>query len=354
MFRFLKAFIAARKFLYLGSPLKGTIPVQSVVRGGNRTVVSLPLNSDTQPDGLHSMFWDNRTGHSQVLALPISGEPTRSFAVVRDFGKQIKVGDMVWLSGWNGEEPEDFGLQNVSDVILPNGTSAYYSPGSTAWVIHVHGRTATRSEPLRNFAAIHDLGFSQLSISHETDEPPLGLGKRRSHLGTQEWIQVEEAISYAVAHGARRVVLFGFSLGSVFIGEFLRRSKAESIVGAVVFDSPLVDFESTLNLQSIRAGFDATLGSYGLQLMRESRIFRLFGLHQAEIPTLLRNLSKPGLVLYSPQDGYVSMQRIPFLAEMNPEFRIVAFANGKHCRLYNQEPERYTKELISFLEDYRT
>ncbi|NBW73831.1 MAG: hypothetical protein EBR26_05475, partial [Microbacteriaceae bacterium] len=325
-----------------------------VQSGENGLVVALPLNSDTQPAGLHSMFWDNRTGHSLVRALPITEQDSRRFEVVRDFGKPVKVGDLVWLSGWNGDQPEDFGLHGVSEVALPNGTSAYYSAGSKVWVIHVHGRTATRSEPLRNFTTISTLGFSQISISHETDEPPLGLGKRRSYLGAKEWLQVEAAVNYAISHGATRVVLFGFSLGAMFIGEFLRKSPLADIVESVVFDSPLIDFESTLNLQSLRAGFDATLGSYGLQLMQDSRIFRLFGLHQPEIPTLLRDVGKPGLVFYSAQDGYVSMQRIPMLAELNPDFRFVSFANGKHCRLYNQEPERYTKELLSFLEDYRT
>ncbi|MFM8926683.1 MAG: hypothetical protein ACKOFA_00560, partial [Rhodoluna sp.] len=291
--RFIKAAVAARRFLYLGSPLRGDIPVLKVLLDGSKTIIELPLNADTLPEGKHSLFWNDRNGHNLVMALPLTSNAVRSFEVLQSFGQKINPGDKVWLSGWNGQRPEHFGLNAVLDIKLSNNTSAYLQKGGKSWVIHIHGRTATRAEALRNFEAIQSLGFSQIAISHETDKPPLGLGTKRSYLGASEWKQVEIAVRYALDAGAEKIVLFGFSLGAIFIGEFLRNSVLADRIAGVIFDSPLIDFESTLNFQAKRAGYDSTLGSYGLELIQNSRVFRLLGLHQEAIPSLLRTINKP-------------------------------------------------------------
>ncbi len=353
MFRYIKSLIAAKRLFTLGGPIEGEIPILGKVVDGSSVILVLPANADTNPPGIQSMFWDSRKGHALVEAMHLPDVSTRGFRILKLYGKQPEIGDRVWLSGWLGEQPSDFGLKDVSEISMPNGTSAYFSAGDDNWVIHVHGRNASRAETLRNFATIDGLGFSQLSIALESDPPPAGLGEARSHLGTTEWKQVESAIRFAYQRGSKRIVLFGFSLGAMITGECLRRSSLGQTVAAVVFDSPLIDFESTLNLQAIKAGQKNDFGSYGLRMIQSSRVFRFLGLGLESIPSLVRPLGRPALILYSETDGYVSMELIPKMRSLNPQAEFVNFQGGRHCRLYNQDPDGYNKALVSFLEKVR-
>lgn len=352
MIRYLKAMIAAKRLVTLGGKIEGEIPVLRVWNEGELVKLALPIGPDTLPAGLQSMFWDSREGHSLVFPVEESSSSERIYSVQRNFGKQVNKGDKVWLSGWTGEVPQDFNLKDVYEVSLSNGTLAYRMDAGSKWVVHVHGRNASRAETLRNFKAIHQTGFTQLSISLESDLKPSGLGTRRSALATIEWKEVETAIRYAYGQGAEQVVLFGFSLGAMIIGECLRRSSLGQSVAAVVFDSPLIDFESTLELQALKAGQPKGFANYCLSQMVTSRLFRVFGLGIPYLPTLIRNLGRPALIFYSDVDGYVSMEKIPLLQALNKSGVFVRFPGGRHCRLYNQEPERYTNELVKFLKQF--
>ncbi|MEY4655677.1 MAG: hypothetical protein RL523_1076 [Actinomycetota bacterium] len=354
MLAFIKSIVAAKRLLRLGGSIQGEIPVLDHYVDGQQAFLTLPTNEDTLPAGKQSMFWDSREGHALVEPITTDSHSVRCYRVLKQFGKEPSVGDKVWLSGWLGERPEDFGLVGVRDQKMPNGTMAYLAVAGPTWVIHVHGRNASRAETLRNFATIAALGFSQLSISLESDRPPDGLGIHRSYLGTREWTQVESAIRYAYGNGASRIILFGFSLGAMIIGQCLQRSALGQSVAGVVFDSPLIDIESTLRLQAEKAGERPNFASYGIRKILRSRIFRLLGLGLEYLPSLIVPLGRPALVLYSATDGYVCMQRIPEMSGPNPQGIFINFPGGRHCRLYNQNPERYSSALTNFLEQFGT
>lgn len=354
MFRFLKALIAAKRLMTLGGNIQGEIPVVAVHQEGNQQFVDLPLNADTAPDGLQSMFWNSRKGHSLVLPTTSTVPNLRRYLVVRNYGPPPTVGVMIWLSGWIGETPADFRLSDVEEIQMPNGTRAYLKRAGHKWVIHVHGRNASRAETLRNFQTIDELGFSQIALSLESDPPPAGLGLRKSHLGTKEWTQVESAIKFAYQNGAEQVTLLGFSLGAMIIGQCLQNSVIAQSVKALVFDSPLIDFTTTLDLQASKAGEEPGFAEYGLRKIAKSQLFKFLGLGLTEIPTLVKPLGRKMLVFYSPTDGYVSMEKIPEMKRLNPQARFEIFEGGRHCRLYNQEPERYSKLLVEFLRSLDT
>jgi len=67
---------------------------------------------------------------------------------------------------------------------------------------------------------------------------------------------------------------------------------------------------------------------------------------------LIRSLGRPALIFYSDVDGYVSMEKMPLLQALNKSGVFVSFPGGRHCRLYNQEPERYSSELVKFLKQF--
>ena len=354
MLKLIKALFAAKRLVTLGGSIEGEIRVLDTFRKEDVEYVVLPSSADTLPGGQQSMFWNSRSGHALVEPISRSNSENRVFRVIRNYGSEISPGSKVWISGWIGQTPEDFGLSGVEQVPMPNKTLAYQQLKGHSWVIHVHGRNASRAETLRNFRAIGECGYSQLSISLESDAKPDGLGTTRSNLGLTEWHQVEMAVRYVQSRGAKAIVLLGFSLGAMIIGQFIKHSSYAENISGVVFDSPLIDFESTMALQARKAGESEQLAKYLLLKMKSSRLFRYFRLGVPEIPTLLTPIAKPLLVFYAMTDGYVSMDRMPQLQFLNPHGNFVHFQNGRHCRLYNQEPERYTKELVSFLKQVET
>ena len=348
MFRNLLAVIAASRMVRMHAPITGDIQVISINQG-ERTTITLPLNPDTSCNGVQSMFFNNRKGHLVVKPLKRSGTRSRDFEVIKSFGEAITESDRVWLSGWLGERPEDFGVQDYKEVTMENGTLAWLIPGGNNWVINVHGRKANRAETLRVAPLFKDMNYTQLIISHETDPKPAGLGTRTSNLGATDWKQVQTAVEYAVASGAKNIVLYGWSLGCLLIGQYLKNGDVASQVTKVVLDSPLLDYQSTLRIQSVSAGFPSAFADLVMHKLKTSWILNVLGLQRKEVPDLIHNLNKPVLVFYSQLDGYVAMSRIGEFAAYNDSAVIDHFVGARHCRLYNQDPERYQAAIRSFL-----
>ena len=74
---------------------------------------------------------------------------------------------------------------------------------SRTWAIMVHGRGATRQEGLRAVRPARELGLTSLLISYRNDGLAPSAQDGRYGLGSTEWRDVEAAIEFALAHGAR-------------------------------------------------------------------------------------------------------------------------------------------------------
>ena len=102
---------------------------------------------------------------------------------------------------------------------------AWHVPAAgDTWVILVHGRGGTRREALRVLPTLHRAGHPALVITYRNDLEAPASPDGHDHLGDTEWLDVESAVRWARARGARRVVLFGWSMGGAIIGAFLDRS----------------------------------------------------------------------------------------------------------------------------------
>jgi ribonuclease HII len=82
-------------------------------------------------------------------------------------------------------------------------------------------------------------GVSCLALSYRNAPGAPSSPDGRSHLGATEWEDVAAAVVAARRLGARRLVLFGVSMGGACIGELLRRHDDVDDVVAVVLDAPV-------------------------------------------------------------------------------------------------------------------
>ncbi len=350
MIRYLKALVAARNIVRLDGPISGDLVIERVFKDADGDVVRVLHCLEADQEGMQSLFWDNRRGHAIVQVIPNQFSGTVDLRVIRNLGLDLATIQKPWLSGWLGEVPEDFGIEEYSAITLSNRTKAWLIPAeSKDWVIHIHGRKAAKGETLRNLDQFRRTNFNQLVISHESDPKPDGLGTKVSYLGEREWKQVEVAVEEAQQRGSERIVIFGWSLGAMIAGQFIRHSQQKSLVSGIILDSPLIDYETTLQLQAKNAGYDSEFGSYVYQVLSKSWLLKLFGLQRSEIPSLLIPIAVPMLVLYSASDGYVSMAKIDEMLSLNKQAISVEISDARHCRLFNKDKVLYQNAISDFI-----
>jgi alpha-beta hydrolase superfamily lysophospholipase len=342
------------RLLWLTKRVKGEFPILEIRERNGNTQVRLPHNPDTEADGLQSLFWSSRKGHCIVEPGQLD-EGGRWFNVLSSFGVPLEMTKGAWLSGWLGERPEHFGIQSYEEVSLPNGTLGWQVRGDQKrWVIHVHGRKTMIGETLRNFPLFNELGFSQISISHATDPKPFGLGKRQSNLGATEWIQLEEAVDYVRAMGGTQIILFGWSLGGMIVGQYLKNSNSKSCIVGAIFDSPMFDVRNTLRLQAKISNYDEGFADEVCEHISTSRSLRMLGYPRLAVDELSLaknplNVSVPMLALYSSNDGYVEYRDALTFAQLNPTTMLAEIPGARHCRLRNSHVELYDSLLSDFV-----
>ncbi|MCZ9337233.1 alpha/beta fold hydrolase, partial [Streptomyces sp. TRM76130] len=72
--------------------------------------------------------------------------------------------------------------------------------------------------------------------------PPGGLRR----FGETEWRDLDAAVRYAVDHGARKVVLLGWSTGATMALHTATRSALRDRIAGLVLDSPVLDWRATV------------------------------------------------------------------------------------------------------------
>ncbi len=252
-------------------------------------------------------------------------------------------------------DPAARGLHFVDvDVATPLGPApAWLVPGeSDTWVIAVHGRGGARREALRVLPALHGLGLTTLVISFRNDGDAPASPDGYDHLGDAEWEDVEAAVRYARAAGARRIVLYGWSMGGAITGAFLDRSPDAPSVAAVVWDAPLVDWRATLRQQARNRRLPPGLTPLATAITsRRIRIdFDRFDLRIR--PPAVRPAT---LLVHSSEDTAVPVSASRALAAAAPELdwpmRYVEVPGMEHTAAWNADPQAYERHVTTFLQD---
>ncbi len=241
-----------------------------------------------------------------------------------------------------------------------DGSGAVDGAGPT-WVVAVHGRGADRRECLRVLPTLHRLGLSVLAVSYRNDvgAPPSPDG--HYHLGDTEWTDLEAAVGYAVAAGARRVVLYGWSMGAAITGAFLDRSPLADRVAAVVWDAPLLDWAATLRQQAALRGLPPWLTRLAVAATR----LRI-GIDFARFDLVRRPPATrpPTLLFHGTEDTAVPIGPARTLASAVHDstavrdsitgwpLRYVEVPGAEHTAAWNVDPAGYEDELVRFLGEH--
>ncbi|MGQ2914664.1 alpha/beta hydrolase family protein [Microbacterium aurantiacum] len=180
-------------------------------------------------------------------------------------------------------------------------------------------------------------------------------GSGRSTLGATEAEDVRAAVRYAVAHGAMRIVLFGWSMGGAIALQLAADREFDRVIDRLVLDSPVLDWAATVAANCARAGLPPQAGRLTDPWLRRSRFARLVGLPSA-IPlgrfnwiARAEELSVSTLILQGIEDSSSPHHVALRLARLRPDVVQVEAFMADHTLGWNADPERWTSLIRAWL-----
>lgn len=224
------------------------------------------------------------------------------------------------------------------------------------WVIHIHGSWTDRSIMFRDVHAFSPLGFTSLVPSFRSDLDVSPPQVELSHLGQTEWRDVESAVAYAVAHGARRIILSGWSMGGTIALLTAERSAYRDRIVGIVLVGPVTSWRKTITAGAARAGVPAVGAGLVMCLLQAPPFARMLGLEEPidfnalEWVDVPNRVAVPTLVLHSSTDQEVPWEISAAFQRANPEtVTLIPLPEAHHTQEWNASPRTFTNELTSWV-----
>jgi pimeloyl-ACP methyl ester carboxylesterase len=224
------------------------------------------------------------------------------------------------------------------------------------WVIHIHGSWTDRSIMFRDVHAFSPLGFTSLVPSFRSDQEVSPPQAESSHLGQTEWRDVESAVAFAVAHGARRIILSGWSMGGTIALLTAERSAYRDRIVGVVLVGPVTSWRKTITAGAARAGVPAVGAGLVMFLLQAPPFARMLGLEEPlnfnalEWVDVPNRVAVPTLVLHSSADHEVPWEISAAFQRANPDtVTLIPLPAAHHTQEWNASPCTFTDELTSWI-----
>lgn len=324
-----------------------TYPLEvTAVDGGQVTIKG---GTDTDAPGTYGLTWAD--GNAVLGAVTATGTGTVTRKVARVVRGDLRPGVRAYFDRWlwGHETPAAAGVP-YTDVKIPSPLGdfpAWRTEGaSPTWVIAVHGRNGGPAEALRVLPVFHSLGMPVLGITYRNDAGAPRSPDGKFHLGATEWRDVAAAITYAKGQGATGIVLYGWSMGGGIAPMAVRNLPDEPIRG-MILDSPVIDWRAPIALGAEQMGVPGFLVNVG-----EWFVERRTGLSFDDVDHLrhAREFKTPTLIFVDSGDATVPVGPALRFAEARPDIvTLVRTAGGGHTGSWNADPERYERELKSFV-----
>ena len=225
---------------------------------------------------------------------------------------------------------------------------AWYVAGSKkTWAIYVHGRRGSRAETLRVLPPVHAAGYPSLIITYRNDAEAPPSPNRYFRYGGGEWEDVEDAVEYALAHGAEDVILVGYSMGGSVVVNFLYESTLSDRVTAAILDGPVLDLEAVFDHGGARRGIPKPVTAIGKAVAKAR-----FGISWKR-RNLLNRVYKIGariLLFHGDADRTVPIRLSDRFAEALGDLATyVRVPGADHVRCWNMDPDAYEAHISAFL-----
>ena len=354
-------FVIARR-LTTRSERRFDVIVRDVEVAGVRRTVVLDRTPRTAAPGRYSLLLEG----GGLVRLATEADDRGPALVAREVVGGPGTGGLTAgeRGSWSGiyyADPQDAGLDAV-DVEVP--TEVGPAPAwliqpagatSSTWAIHIHGLGSPRAGTLRGVQIASELGMTSLVVTYRNDGDGPTVGTGRSTLGSTEADDVRRAMAYARAHGARRFILFGWSMGGAIALQLAADAELRGHIVGLVLESPVLDWVSTFKANCVRAGLPAWTGWLAVPWLDQRPLARLVGLPDGvgvdrfDWVARADEISTPMLVLHGTEDTSSPFEVAAQLRDIRSDLVQLESFNADHTMTWNSDPERWQQTVRTWL-----
>ena len=220
----------------------------------------------------------------------------------------------------------------------------------STWVLFVHGEGDDRlGESLRIIPSLVEQGFPIMVISYRNDVGATASESGMRLWGLEEWRDVDAALELAQRKGAKDFVIMGSGLGASIVSTYLHESDQIATVRGVIYDSPVVDLESSVKQWSRANGTPRIVGWLGRRLATAR-----FGIEWHVLDQVARAeaFDVPMLILYGGEDPMTSPEQIQEFADaVGDRASVTRFEQAGQADLWNIDRDRYEATITQWLTD---
>lgn len=336
----------------LTAPLSGRVydlKVRDVVSVDGHPTVVLDKTPRTTAPGLYNL-WVEGGGWVKLGAVLDTAETTVTRVVQSENPAGVlRPGQRVSWSGIYFQDPDDAGL-DAEDVLIdtPVGPAPAWLIPPTGevregdWAIHIHGLGSPRAGTLRGVRVAARAGLTSLVVTYRNDGEGPTVGSGRSMLGVTETEDVRAAAQYAIAQGAQRIVLVGWSMGAVVALELAAGATPLDAIVGLVLDSPVLDWKATIAANCSRTGLPAWAGTLAHPWLRGPTA-RVDWLDRAD------DISKPIVMLHGSADRSTPFFISAQLQRLRPDVAELRGFDSDHTLTWNRDDETWERVVGQWL-----
>ncbi|WP_156926115.1 alpha/beta hydrolase family protein [Glycomyces arizonensis] len=312
--------------------------------------VTLPLGKDTEKPGTWGLAWED--GQAVIGDIVEADDETVTRSIESVLFGELTEGTAVRIDtyAYRGDPATALGLdyENVDIPTELGDAPAWYLPGEKAtWVITVHGHNAERAETLRADEIYNVLGYPVLAVTHRNDEGAPASPSGLLSLGEDESDDIVDAVDYALANGAEDVILHGISMGGAIVATAARKLAGTGEVAGLVLDSPVVDWNSTLDMQAEDRNVIAPITWTAKRIVEFRADIDLDDLDQRNFAD---EFDMPVMLFVDTDDHTVDHTATLDFAEMLPPDQVTVFTTASgHTASWNEDPVAYAGALEDYL-----
>ena len=233
-------------------------------------------------------------------------------------------------------------LETADHVPIDGWYSA--SDSSKTCVILLHALSTNKSFLINEALEFKNWGYAVLMIDFR------GHGKsggQSSTFGVKETNEVESAVAYAKARGNKKIILYGFSMGSVAIMKAIAEKKI--VPAAVILEAPFNKLHELIRSRATTLGFPGepfgTLVTFWTGVEHGYNGFKHNGSDYA------KSITCPVLLGWGENDRYIDRSQIAAIFNHIPSLqkKLVIYPDADHEDYLKVDPIMWEREVGTFL-----